>query len=138
MKQSVQYLEHVADAQELHTSLIRSKRSKKQHNQNQQQLRAFLGLVNYYGKFLPSLSGTAYSLNRLLQNNSKWIWSKTCETAFRILKQQLSSKPVLAHYDLSLLLKLECDASPYRVGHLFLILCQIEIKPHHIWVKNII
>ena len=72
--------------------------------------------MNYYGEFLPSLSGTTHPLNQLLQNNSKWIWSKACETAFQSLKKQLSSKPVLAHYDSSLLLKLECDALPYGVG----------------------
>ena len=38
------------------------------------------------------------------------------ETAFQTLKQQLLSKPVLAHYDSSLPLKLMCDASPYGVG----------------------
>ena len=32
------------------------------------------------------------------------------------MKQQLSSKPVLVHYDSSLPLKLACDASPYGVG----------------------
>ena len=57
-----------------------------------------------------------HPLNRLLQNNSKWSWSTACETAFQILKQQLSSKPVLAHYDSSLPLKLMCDASPYEAG----------------------
>ena len=32
------------------------------------------------------------------------------------MKQQLSSKPILTHYDSTLPLKLACDASPYRVG----------------------
>ena len=45
---------------------------------NQQQLRAFLGLVNYYGKFLPTLSTTTHPLNQLLLLNSKWTWSKDC------------------------------------------------------------
>ena len=105
------------DAQGLHTSPDKVKAIKEAPRPtNQQQLRAFLGLVNYYGKFLPSLSATTHPLNQLLQNNSKWIWSKACETAFQTPKKQLSSKPVLAHYDSSLPLKLECDASPYGVG----------------------
>ena len=105
------------DAQGLHTSPDKVKAIKEAPRPaNQQQLRAFLGLVNYYGKFLPSLSVTTHPLNQLLQNNSKWRWSKACEAAFQTLKQQLSSKPVLAHYNSSLPLKLECDASPYGVG----------------------
>ena len=79
---------------------------------NQQQIRAFLGLVNYYSKFLPSLSTTTHPLNQLLQHNSKWTWSKDCEAAFQTLKQQLSSEPVLAHYNSSLPLRLACDAPP--------------------------
>ena len=82
---------------------------------NQQLLRALLGLVNYYGKFLPSLSVTTHPFNQLLQNNSKWRWSKACETAFQTLKQQLSFKPVLAYYNSIFSLKLECDASPCGV-----------------------
>ena len=117
MKQSVQYLGHVVDAQGLHTSPDKVKAIKKAPQPtNQQHLRAFLGLVNYDGKFLPSLSATTHPLNQLLQNNSKWIWSKACETAFQTLKKQLSSKPVLAHYDSSLPFRLECDASAYGVG----------------------
>ena len=56
-----------------------------------------------------------HPLNQLLQNNSKWSWFTACEIAFQTLKQQLSSKSVLAHYDSSLPLKLMCDASPYGV-----------------------
>ena len=117
MKQSVQYLGYIVDAQGLHTSPDKIKAIKEAPQpKNQQQLRAFLGLVNYYGKFLPSLSTTTNPLNRLLQHNSKWIWSKACESAFQTLKQQLSSNPILAHYDSTLPLKLACDASPYGVG----------------------
>ena len=117
MKQSVQYLGHVMDAQGLHTSPDKVKAIKEAPRPaNQQQLRAFLGLVNYYGKFLPSLSVTTHPLNQLLQSNSKWRWSKACEATFQTLKQQLSSKPVLVLYNSSLPLKLECDASPYGVG----------------------
>ena len=65
--------------------------------------------MNYYGKFLPSLSMTTHFLNQLLQYNSKWVWSRTCDETFQTLKQQLSSKPILVHYD-------ACDASPYGVG----------------------
>jgi len=117
MKHSVQYLGYVVDAQGLHTSPDKIQAIKEAPQpKNQQQLRAFLGLVNYYGKFLPSLSTTTYPLNQLLQHNSKWSWSKACESAFQKLKRRLSSKPILAHYDSTLPLKLACDASPYGVG----------------------
>ena len=73
MQQSVQYLGYTVDAQGLHTSPDKIQAIKEAPQpKNQQQLRAFLGLVNYYGKFLPSLSTTTHPLNQLLQHNSKW------------------------------------------------------------------
>ena len=57
MQESVQYLGYIVDAQGLHTSPDKIQAIKEAPQpKNQQQLRAFLGLVNYYGKFLPTLS----------------------------------------------------------------------------------
>ena len=84
--------------------------------QNTQELRAFLGLVNYYGKFMSHLSTLVHPLNRLLCKGARWVWSKECKEAFGLLKTKLASSEVLAHYDPKLPLRLDCDASPYGVG----------------------
>lgn len=84
--------------------------------QNITQLRSFLGLVNYYRKFLPNLSSVLHPLNCLLQNGNKWHWSQECEKAFKQAKQLVTSDNVLTHYDPQLPLKLACDASPYGIG----------------------
>ena len=77
MKQLVQYLGYVVDAQGLHTYPDKIKAVKETPQPtNQQQSRAFLGLVNYYGKFLSSLSTTTHP---------KWSWSTVSETAFQTL-----------------------------------------------------
>ena len=47
--------------------------------QNVSQLHSFLGLINYYRKFLPNLSAVLHPLNCLLQGGNKWFWSKECE-----------------------------------------------------------
>ena len=39
------------------------------------QLRAFLGMVNYHGKFIRNLSSIPQPLNRLLQGNLEFTWS---------------------------------------------------------------
>jgi len=107
LKESVQYLGYVVDAQGLHTApdkiyAITDAPSPK----TQQQLRAFLGFVNYYGKFLPYLSTTTHPLIQLLRHSVKWVWSKSCESSFQKLKSQLPAKPVLVHYDSTLPMKL--------------------------------
>ncbi|XP_021379798.1 uncharacterized protein K02A2.6-like [Mizuhopecten yessoensis] len=40
------------------------------------QLRAFLGLVNYYGKFLQNLSTVLRPLHQLLEKDTKWSWTQ--------------------------------------------------------------
>lgn len=80
------------------------------------QLRSLLGLVNYYGKFVPNLSSVVSPLNRLLRNDVPWSWSDQCESAYRQLKGLLSAPPVLTHYDPTAPLQLSCDASAYGIG----------------------
>lgn len=50
------------------------------------QLKSFLGMVTYYGKFLPELSTVLFPLNRLLCKNVLWRWSKQCEEDFQTEK----------------------------------------------------
>ena len=83
---------------------------------NVTELRAFLGLINYYGKFLSHLSTTVAPLHKLLAKGSKWEWDKSQQEAFDKVKLQLASCKLLVHYDPDIKLVLSCDASPYGVG----------------------
>ena len=83
---------------------------------NQQELRSFLGLLHYYGKFIPNLASLIYPLNSLLKANTSWNWTEQCEQAFKKAKQKLTSAAVLAHYDPNVSLHLAGDASAYGVG----------------------
>ena len=81
--------------------------------ENLTQLRAFLGMINYHGKFIRSLSSILQPLIQLLQ---EYEWSPRCEEAFKKAKNSLSSSNVLVHYDPSLPVILESDASQYGIG----------------------
>ncbi len=83
--------------------------------ENVTQLRSFLGMVNYHGKFIPNLSAILHPLNRLLQKGQKFKWTPECENAFQMAK---NSANVLVRNcsDPKLPLILECDASPYGIG----------------------
>lgn len=80
------------------------------------ELRAFLGLVMYYGKFIKNLSSLSAPLNQLLRKETKWKWSDHCEEKFKALKNALISAEVLCHYNLVLPLGLACDASAVGIG----------------------
>ena len=84
--------------------------------QRVEELRSFLGLVNYYGKFLPDLASTAAPLYHLLQKDAPWSWGKVQRTAFKEVKKLLQSSDLLVHFDPQKQLVLACDASPYGLG----------------------
>ena len=83
---------------------------------NVTQLKSFLGMLNYYGKFLPNLSTCLAHLYGLLKRNSRWTWGPEQKEAFQKAKSLLTSSKVLTHYDPTKPLTLACDASPYGVG----------------------
>ena len=83
---------------------------------NIQELRFFLGLLNYYAKFIPNLASLLYPLNQLLKKDCKWHWLKDCSRVFAEAKQKLTSAPVLVHYDPKLPIVLAGDASAYGIG----------------------
>ena len=83
---------------------------------NVHQLRSFLGLTNYYGKFIPNLSTILHPLNALLQAKRKWKWSQECAEAFEEAKRQITSAGVLIHYNPTLPISMAADASAYGVG----------------------
>lgn len=83
---------------------------------NVKELRAFLGLVNYYGRFVPQQSTVLAPLYRLLKDQTTWRWSKAEQDSFNKCKELLTSDKVLVHYDPNLPLTLACDASAYGIG----------------------
>ena len=113
---SVEYLGYIIDAEGLHATPEKVKAIfSAPEPRNVQELRSFLGLVNYYGKFIQNMSTIAHPLNNLLKHSTPWRWTQTCQDAFQQLKKKLASTEVLVHYDANLPLKLACDASAYGV-----------------------
>ena len=83
---------------------------------NVKELRSYLGIINYYHKFLPKASILLKPLYELLKQDVKWSWGKTQKDAFKMSKELLKSSTLLVHYDLRRELVLETDASPFGVG----------------------
>ena len=117
MLPSVEYLGHTLSAEGLQPTMEKVRAIVEAPTpQNVSQLRSFLGLVNYYGKFLPKLFSTVALLYRLLEKQAKWIWGADQDMAFQAAKKQLTSPCLLVHYDPQKELLLSCDASPYGIG----------------------
>ena len=82
--------------------------------QNVQEVQAFLGKINYYGRFISDLSTKAAPLYKFLQKNAKFVWTPECEQSVCILKDEVITR--LNHYDESKPLILATDASLYGIG----------------------
>ena len=109
---SVEYLGHIIDNKGLHPSPSKIQAIQQAPaSTNVIELRAFLGLVNYYYKFLPNLSSTLSPLHLLLRKGTTWTWTESQQTAFNKVKQLLQSSSLLVHFDSKKPLLLYCDAS---------------------------
>ena len=62
---------------------------------NVTELRAYLGLINYYNRYIRNLASVLAPLHDLLKKGIPWSWN-----AFDTSKQQLCSETLLVHYDL--------------------------------------
>ena len=117
MESSVSYLGHRIDAEGLHPLPDKVQAIVDAPDpQNVQELKSYLGLLSYYGKFLSNLSSVLAPLYRLLRKDYRWRWSAVERAAFKSSKELLTSSKLLVHYDPRLDLVLACDASAYGVG----------------------
>ena len=83
---------------------------------NTSELKSFLGLVNFYGKFLPHLSTVLSPLNNLLRKNVVFRWGEQQNQAFKKVKEMLLSADLLVHYNQDMDVTLSCDASAVGLG----------------------
>ena len=117
MQSSVSYLGYKLDAKGIHpledkVVAIRDAPTPRSITE----LKSYIGLLSYYGKFLPNLSSALYPLYQLLQKGQPWKWGVEQKKAFVQSKQLLMSAKVLIHFDSSQDLTLACDASSYGLG----------------------
>ena len=91
--------------------------------QTKRQVRSFLGLVNYYRRFVPNFAVIATPLTDLTkgEKSGRVTWDEACEEAFNTLKARLCASPVCVLPDFDRPFVLQTDASEGGVGA---ILCQ--------------
>ena len=80
------------------------------------ELKAYLGLLTYYRRFLPHLPSVLAPLYVLLQTDTLWRWTLTEQKPFKRSKESVLSSTVVVHFNPELLIVLACDASVYGVG----------------------
>ena len=80
------------------------------------ELQSFLGLANYYGKFVQGYSKKVAPLIDLLKKDKKRAWTNACQEAFEKLKAAVSSESVLSLPDFELPFEVHTDAFDKAIG----------------------
>src|SRR6266516_3276162 len=79
-------------------------------------VRSFLGLVSYYRRCIPQFSQVAAPLHALTGKNARFHWTEECDEAFRILKERLTTHPIVAMPADKGEYVLDTDASNFAIG----------------------
>lgn len=83
---------------------------------NLSELKSFLGMINYYRKFIKNMAHTLHPLYDLDRKDVKFRWSQECEEAFEKAKLAIINSPLIVTFDLTKKTILTTDASQYGIG----------------------
>jgi len=94
---------------------------------NVKDIRKFLGLANYYRRFIKDFAQVTRPMNMLTRKDVKWQWRSEQQKTFDELKQVFTTRLVLAAPDLDKEFRVETDASYYATRGLLSMKCSDEL-----------
>ena len=80
------------------------------------QLQAFIGLANFYRRFIPNFSDLLSPLYKLLKKGTKFHWSHEQQNSFDAVKEILIKDVTLKYFNPNIETLLETDSSGYGVA----------------------
>lgn len=100
LKESIDYCGYRVDRKGVHKTIEKVQTiDEMPRPSNMSELRSFLGMINYYGRFIRNLSAILEPLHALLRKSNRFNWTRDCEQAFQNAKDHFKSKTVLVHFD---------------------------------------
>ncbi|GJU36719.1 reverse transcriptase domain-containing protein [Tanacetum coccineum] len=79
-------------------------------------VRSFLGHAGFYRRFIKYFSMISKPMTKLLMKDAKFDFSDDCKKALNILKEKLTTAPIIISPDWNVPFELMCDASDFVVG----------------------
>jgi len=87
---------------------------------NAKEIRSFLGLINYYWKFVPSLHRLKAPFEALIKKDVPFVWTAKMKKTFEDIKNIITGPLLLAHYDPRQTLIVAAHASSTGIGGVLL------------------
>lgn len=117
LKRSVTYLGFIITTEGLKTDPKKIEGINKfpQPN-NVKNIQSFMGMCNYYRRYIKNYAHLAKPLYNLCKKDSEFVWNEKCESAFQEFKQILTNSPILIYPNFSEQFILHTDASNDAVG----------------------
>jgi len=91
---------------------------------NIKEVQTFLGLANYYRRFIKDFAKIAAPLHMLVRKEQKWKWKKEQKEAFEKLKAVFTTESILAILDINRKMRVEANALDYTTGGVLLTKCE--------------
>ena len=86
----------------------------------------FLGLANYYRRFVKDFAKIARPLHEMTRKENKWSWRERQQKAFEELKKRFMMEPVLVTLDLDKEMRVEADVSDFVTKGVLSMKCEDE------------
>ncbi len=83
---------------------------------NLKEVQAFIGLANFYRRFIKGYSSIVHPLTELTKKEKPFEWGTKQRTAFEELKKKFTTAPILASFDPTKRITIETDASDLALG----------------------
>ena len=115
--EEVEFLGHIVSAEGVRIDPKKTEKvAKWPAPTSKKEVQQFLGLANYYRRFVKDFASIAKPLHRLTERTAKFEWTSECQLAFDRLRQGLVTAPVLAFPDFTRPFILDTDVSDTGIG----------------------
>jgi len=89
-------------------------------------IQKFLGLANYYKRFVKDFAKIVRPLHEMTRKENKWSWGERQQKVFEELKERFTTEPGLVTPDLDKEIRVEVNVLDFAIGEVLSMKCEDE------------